>query len=603
MKAYDLIHELGQTAAVFGRNKEVSLHFEGDGAYTDGKEIVLPAIDSVVEFDHNATMVMRGYLDHEAGHIRHTDFEALEKFARTNTHGCKQIWNCLEDMWLERKVMEEYPGAQKNLTVLSENVGQKELEYQKSGAIQFEKTDYDNVTTSILRMGRKDYGGEANKEMISLMPEKYRAWGDKWVEEAHKCKNSSELMNLAIAIEKMIEQAKESGSKGEPDPAEGDPQEFSFNKDGDITQGKPVPGKDKSEEQIAKEIREGKGSDKAVDLNDWAKEFLQSQTDKFYEDCGSKKPRKYKVLTTRFDEVYDRDSVNARPNGRHDKIKKASVTDYERAKMNLGGLVNTMKARLRRALMAKENRDWDFGREFGRLDTKRLVAGSMGAPQVYKQRQERLEMDTAVHFLVDLSGSMGGEKIRVAADASIAFAECLEGTQIKYQISGFSNDGYTNKLDELYQEAVNNGSTYHRYEPLNLFRYKRFNESLQVAKGAVSAISGCAGGNNSDRDAVLWAYHELASRPERRKILVVLSDGCPANSVIGSVSRDSLVGGLKMAIDEVTKNGVECVGIGICDSTVSTIYPKNVVIHDVKDLSGAVFTQLSNLLTGGKVNF
>ena len=241
MKAYDLIHELSQTAAIFGRNKEVTLAFEGDGAYTDGKEIVLPAIDQVVEFDHNAAMVLRGYLDHEAGHIRHTDFEALEKFAKTNTTGAKQIWNCLEDMWLERKVMEEYPGAQKNLSVLSENVGQKELETLKSGLITFDKMNYDNVMSAILRMGRKDYGGESNKEMINLLPEKYREWGQKWVDEAHKCENSSQIMNLAIAIEKMIEQAEDNSKNGEPDPTEGDPQEFNFNPDGDITQGKPVP--------------------------------------------------------------------------------------------------------------------------------------------------------------------------------------------------------------------------------------------------------------------------------------------------------------------------------------------------------------------------
>lgn len=602
MKAYDLIHELGQTAAVFGRNKEVSLQFEGDGAYTDGKEIVLPAIDSVVEFDHNATMVMRGYLDHEAGHIRHTDFNALKKFVKTNTEGAKHIWNCLEDMWLERKVMEEYPGAQKNLTVLSENVGQKELEVLKSGLIQFDQMNYDNVTSAILRMGRKDYGGEPNKEMIDLMPENYRAWGEKWVEEAHKCRNSSELMNLAIAIEKMIEEAKQAKSKDKPDPSEGDPEEFKFDPNGDITQGKPVPSNDKSEAQKAKEIAEGKGSKLAKDLGEWAKEFIKGETDKYFDKVKGKKPKSYKVLTTRFDEVYDRDSTNSRTNHRHSQMKKASVTDYEKQKMNLGGLVNTMKARLRRALMAKENRDWDFGREFGRLDTKRLVAGFQGASQVFKQRQDRLEMDTAVHFLVDLSGSMSGEKISVAASAVIALAECLEGTQIKYQISGFSNDGHTDGLEKLYTEARAEGTKYHRYEPLNLFRYKRFGESLQVAKGAVSSIRNHAGGNNSDRDAVLWAYHELAKRPEKRKVLFVLSDGCPANATIGGVERNALVGGLQMAIDEVSKSGVECVGIGICDDTVQDIYPKNVVIHDVRDLSGAIFTQLSNLLTGGKVS-
>jgi cobalamin biosynthesis protein CobT len=49
--------------------------------------------------------------------------------------------------------------------------------------------------------------------------------------------------------------------------------------------------------------------------------------------------------------------------------------------------------------------------------------------------------------------------------------------------------------------------------------------------------------------------------------------------------------------------GVECVGIGIQADHVSEIYKQSVVIDDVKDLSGGIFNQLSELLTGGKVRF
>lgn len=42
-------------------------------------------------------------------------------------------------------------------------------------------------------------------------------------------------------------------------------------------------------------------------------------------------------------------------------------------------------------------------------------------------------------------------------------------------------------------------------------------------------------------------------------------------------------------------------GIGILTDHVKEIYPKSVSITKVEDLSGAIFNQLSNLLTGGKV--
>ena len=50
-------------------------------------------------------------------------------------------------------------------------------------------------------------------------------------------------------------------------------------------------------------------------------------------------------------------------------------------------------------------------------------------------------------------------------------------------------------------------------------------------------------------------------------------------------------------------NQGNCVGIGILTDHVKNIYPKSVSITKVNDLSGAIFTQLSNLLTGGKVVF
>jgi len=611
MKTHELVHELVTTSAIFGRDKEVTLAFEGDGAYTDGKQIVLPSLDQNVELTHEAAMVLRGYVDHEAGHVRHTDFEAHRKFSSTSTERQHKIWNCLEDMWLERKVMAEYPGAEKNLRQLSQTVGVKELADMVEHKDVYDGMTEQGVAAAILRAGRLSYGGDVNAEMYDMLTPEWKAWGNKWIEEVHKCENSSQVMNMAIEIDKMLtkeesksdsdkEQDKKDKAAGKPvEGLAGDPENFEYDPNADITQGKPVPDKVKGKPMPGP----ASGKMKVTgDSNEWIKDYLKQQVDLFYDAPEAKSYQKYRVLSTRFDEVYTRDKTPVRSNRRWQNMKANNAADYERHKVQLGGLVNTMKAKLRRALMAKEQRDWDFGREFGRLDTKRLVAGVLGSPSVYKMRQDRLEQDTAVHLLVDLSGSMSGDRVRTAADTVMAFAECLEGTQIKYQISGFENSGITTELNELVRKAHSSSSTYHRYEPLNLYKFKGFNESLQVSKGSVYAIRDCAGGNNSDRDAVLWAKEELKAMPHKRKILMVLSDGQPANDMIGGPGRGSLEAALKNAIDECVKDGVECVGIGIETEHVNRLYPKSVAITNVNDLSGAVFTQLSNLLTGGKVN-
>ena len=600
-KSHNFVHEMQQTVAIFGRTKDIKVHFEGEQAYTDGKQIVLPSFPHGVEFDQETTMVMRGYVDHEAGHCRHTDFEAALPFFKTCSSEAKAIHNCLEDMWLERRVMKEYPGSEKNLRVLTQFIGVKEKEFIDANQEVYSKFSFESVCNTILKTGRLGYGGEITKEIYKDIPEKLKTWGAKWIEEVHKCNNTSEVINLALEIEKLLDKTDKQSDPDEEgeEGLQGNPEEFTFDPNGDITSGKEA-----KEEKDGKEDgkAQGKPQGGTPDLSKFVEDLIKERCDQYFREHKDAKLTKYRVLTDRDDEVYTRNSININYNHRQDFMQKASSSEYDSIRGNLGGIVNTMKARLRRALMAKETRDWDFGREMGKIDTKRLVAGSLGAVGVYKQRKDRMEVDTAVHFLLDLSGSMSGEKVTVAMQSAIAFAECLEGTQIKYQISGFYTCG--GNLD-LQGEAKKSRTPYHRVEAMNYFVFKNFAESLTLAKGPLSVIKRCAGGCNADRDAVIWATNRLRSRPEKRKILFVLSDGQPANIVInlGADSYDILGRALKEAIDECTKTGVECVGIGILTDHVQYLYPSSISIEKVEDLSGAVFTKLSSLLTGGKVVF
>ena len=613
-KGHELVHEIQQTAAVFGRNKECNVVFEADGetavAYTDGTEITLPSLPDNLEFTHEEVMTMRGLLDHEAGHVRHTDFASVKKFGDTQSQQAFSISNTLEDIRLESLVMEEYPGSQKNFHVMRESIGAKELEYTKSNKELFTTITAPAIQSAIIRAGTLGYAGENNKAMYDMLPDRFKAWGKKFSDLARQCKNTDEILNLALAVEKLLE---ESTLNKEPEPMpedgekgtgsgkglDGDPEDFEFDPNGDFTEGKTPRSGD-----VPKELKDAQGNKMLEGPIEWIKETTRGKVDKYMSEVKAS-GKDYRVLSTRYDEVFTKTSTNKRKDYRQKQMVESTAAEYEAVKMKLGGLVNTMKAKLRRALMAKESRDWDFAREFGRLDTKRIVAGSLGSPVVYKQRKDRMELDTAVHFLIDLSGSMGGSKCKVAMEATVAFSECLEGTQIKYQISGFDNGGDGDGLSDLVYKAQSSRKVYHRYEPLNLFKFKDFNQTLQLAKGPISCIGSCASGNNSDRDAVIWAYHELLQRPEKRKILFVLSDGQPANATINVrdeySARSPLVKGLKDAIDECGEHGVECVGVGILTDHVKNIYPKSVSITKVDDLSGAIFNQLSNLLTGGKV--
>ena len=80
MKGELFTHEVSKTSSVFGRKKSVNVVFQGEQACTDGSTIILPSLDLTGDVSDSTADVIRGYVDHEAGHVRHTDFDALQVF-------------------------------------------------------------------------------------------------------------------------------------------------------------------------------------------------------------------------------------------------------------------------------------------------------------------------------------------------------------------------------------------------------------------------------------------------------------------------------------------------------------------------------------------
>ena len=82
----------------------------------------------------------------------------------------------------------------------------------------------------------------------------------------------------------------------------------------------------------------------------------------------------------------------------------------------------------------------------------------------------------------------------------------------------------------------------------------------------------------------------LAKRQEKRKVMLVLSDGQPAGGPKCQPHLRSVIKNLE------EKFRIETVGIGIMDSSVSRFYPKYVVLNNAADLPGQVMTEIKKLL-------
>ena len=103
---------LEKVAKAISRNYGVQVYFKGRDAYTDGKMIVLPTLPDHLDATDEAKV--RGYCDHEIGHVVYTDMPVYKDYART---GRKQsnVLNLIEDLWIEKKQGVDYPGAKVNM--------------------------------------------------------------------------------------------------------------------------------------------------------------------------------------------------------------------------------------------------------------------------------------------------------------------------------------------------------------------------------------------------------------------------------------------------------------------------------------------------------
>lgn len=601
MKAYLFQHEMQSNARSFGRKDDINVTFSGDKPFVKGKQINLPSLPLTADLNDAQVKVLRGFVDKEAGRIRHTDTKRALDFddrARANKREpLANIADTLMDQWVSSKVMDEYYGSRANLEashkLRMDYVAEKIKKVPDKAVETFDK----EAIPTLLDAGAELFarGPESDKEVTRVFSDNLLDHAAKWREELQKCETTEDVLTLAKSIYKLI---------NEDPKAESDPEDFDPESGQDFKEGDP-----KQEGEDSKEGDSGHG-DRFAELNPKgqgkggkdADSMLQKEKAPIENPCDNplggggigdmvgNYHGNYRVFTTEHDVTYRRKGTSRK--GAFYGVYQSLVEDtdasaYIERKGKIKSSTLVMKNKLRRALIAKINRSWERGKEDGILDSSRLVRAWQGDPQVFKVREERDEHETAITLLIDLSGSMSGTKASVATDVAIAFSECFEGTQMRYKIVGFHNSGGVRTYGH-------GQGKFHRYEALQTLVFKDFDEQLRTVRGSVGKINHGVGGNNSDFDFVANELAELNRRPEKRKVLFVLSDGHPA--CYSDASMDSHVKHIRNIIKEHERKGVECVGIGICDSAVKEIYTKNVVVNNVEELANKVFNQLTELL-------
>ena len=198
-------------------------------------------------------------------------------------------------------------------------------------------------------------------------------------------------------------------------------------------------------------------------------------------------------------------------------LKKEGITtgqyqSYQRAKISVQFQIANIERELKSILIPGGGSEFLRERSYGEIDDDSLAEIPAGKTKIFKQQQKPQKKKAIISLLVDISGSMEGEKLENAVLTALAFQEALKKFEIssnvdlQFEVVGYSKNPY--------------------------FYLKDYKDKLTIKK-AFSVINGLmseAGGGTSDYQALSLAVQrmrrtKLGKDPEAKKIILNITDG------------------------------------------------------------------------------
>ncbi|OED43373.1 hypothetical protein AB833_03750 [Chromatiales bacterium (ex Bugula neritina AB1)] len=438
---------------------------------------------------------------------------------------------------------------------------------------------------------------QAGKALLKSCEPQLQKVSPEWLDRLHAERNDQhsfamEMNELLVAME-LLQEVDGGDNQGEDTDQE--------------PPGEDTPDTESDGESSAADAEDAQFEDDADQQNDDSAEASDSENETSEGDPAESPgasvempgddhfaaANRYKIFTTEYDEIVKPlDICNATELGRLRERLDEHVGDLQ---SSVGRFAN----RLQRRLLAHQNRSWDFDQEEGVLDTARLtrVVTDPMQPLSFKREREAQFRDTVVTLLIDNSGSMHGRSIIVAAACADVLANTLERCGVGVEILGFTTRAW--KGGQSRAQWVGKGHPVNpgRLNDLRHIVYKsadtpwrrgRANLGLMLRKGLLK--------ENIDGEALMWAHQRLSVRPEKRKILMMISDGAPIDdSTLSANPGKFLERHLREIITQIeADSGVELTAIGI-GHDVTQYYRRAATIANVTELAGAMTSQLADL--------
>lgn len=551
---HPLKNALPIVAAAYGDKFGVEVLIQGQQAYTDGQRIVIPAADPD---DPAYQQIAWGYLAHETAHIRHTDFDVVATSADSPLR--KALLNIIEDVRIEAALAEDYPGTRRTIQAVLKYLvdhGQLTVSADASPAALLQSWLLLRLRSRVLGQTLLEPLYKATDVQIRrLLSSDLLSRLDAITAAIVGLASTADALRVADAIVQLLE---EEAEKAQPNPATkaqpADPQETTPDTSTHAEENDLAAQDQSPQYGVQTEESDTASTDKTCSV---VQQILAASDADGAEDLFAQ------VASVLNVDAQQRPAPTTPLNlPKAEPAQPGDPSILQRA----AGESARIRARLRGLVQSSQDNRPHAKHQGQRIAHNRLARSQAGESRLFLSHHPRVAPNAAVHLLVDVSGSMAKtvsdnnrKYSQIANEAALALALALEGIpNVSTAVSFFP--GHT--------EDVATALWPHQSVRQHAARF------AQTPRGCTPLAP-----------ALWFAANDLLKQKEKRKLMIVLTDGEPDDS---AATND--------IIDRCNRSGFELLGIGIQTRSVERFFPSSLVINDLKDLKRELFNVTKNLL-------
>ncbi|MDK1925348.1 VWA domain-containing protein [Klebsiella sp. K4-41] len=631
----------GKDLPVIERGRKAYVRYHND----EPVEICIPSIPD--DASEKFMEAIRGFVDHEVAHILFTDNKAITAATGGKKIKAFFILNAVEDVFIEKKMSKLFAGSNANLIATRRHVIEDVFTPRLRDALAQSADEVQLFRNFFLVPALRSWGGQL--DFISFMEEHGKHVGEvcaflegkgiradienldksldslalagkitKWLNEFSDLKEKDEP-------EKEKSEAKDKPEESEeekPEESEGEAEEDQSDEEvEDADEGDEEAGE--AEDEEVGEAEDETGEDDLPSLIDALMKAEGSDGDDLsiekalneimgIEEEMSTEDKSYRPFERTSDymgPLEDADAFMRKVFGDPENsrlyvapygVEGYKIEDDERClrtfsrigkKMDAGDDTAAAIAKdLERAIASKNRTMFIPGQKKGKVHGPSLYRLNMNDDRVFRQKDEKRAVNACVQLAIDMSGSMSGERIHMAAMAAYTMAKALDAIKVPCIVTGFTTG--TMPRGSWHNESTSRPFT--RFESLFLPILKGWNrkaDSLETRRNLGHVMKGVPLLNNVDGESIRSLSRHFNDRKEDRKIMIVLSDGEP-HAVGRGFAND-----LRKAVGDIEQTGIDLYGVGIQTTAPKRFYTKSVVIHNLPDLG----KELIRLIAGSLI--